>query len=97
LLDPKSGVTVEKASFKAAVSSYNLTLYFSQASVAMTPIPPPFVTMTVLSPEGKGVFARNLHQSKASSTLSARKTPHCLMMASKISSPELKASAASII
>ena len=86
LVDPKSGVTVEKASFRAPVSSYSLTPYFSQASVAMTPMPPPLVTMTVFSPEGKGVLARNLHQLKASSTLSARKTPHWRMMASKISS-----------
>ena len=86
MVDPNSGVTVEKISLRFSVSSYSLTPYFSQASVAITPIPPPLVMMTVFSPAGEGVLARNLHQLKASSTFSARRTPHCLMMASKISS-----------
>src|SRR5512137_2906362 len=42
----------------------------------MTPIPPPLVMITVLSPGGGGEVAINLHQSNPSLTDSARSTPH---------------------
>ena len=71
---------------QALESSCSATPYFSQASVAATPAPPPLVTMTVLPRGRRGRAARNLHQASASWRCSARSTPHWRMISSKTSS-----------
>ncbi len=86
LVEPNAGVAGSKISLSEVASSYILTSNFSHASVASTPIPPPLVMTTVFSPFGMPVPGRNLQRLKASLMLSARRTPHWRMTASKISS-----------
>ena len=66
------------------MSLAKLMPYFSQASAAKTPIPPPLVMITTFCPSGLGQVASVDTQLKPSSIVSARNTPICLNAASNI-------------
>jgi hypothetical protein len=64
-LDQNRKEKIERLFSGKSVSSNNLISYFSHASVANTPTPPPLVIITEFSPSGIGAVDKYLHQSNA--------------------------------